>query len=201
MRYAKKVIMVPHTEQNNFLNTLDVKMGKILTQRLPVDEKVKLYNQALETYLINVPEKQDPKIRLHEEDRSFIVENQPKPIEKSLNIEDRQFIAEKVNEVIENLRQEKRQANKPKRKARQEVVENQRDPVISQDIDLENIVEGTRKRRPAVDLYRQTLHANFAKKRATKKTNNSNDETHYTDAEDHLNQTGNGWITGKNYFL
>ena len=97
MKYAKKVVYVPFTG-DTYLTSLDQKMSKILSQKIPIDEKVKLYNHTLETYLLNVPEKSDPKDHLHEEDKQFLVEKPAK-----LDLKDKQFLIHKVKKAVKSI--------------------------------------------------------------------------------------------------
>lgn len=91
MKYAKKVMYV---SDNSFLSKLDEKMNKILNQKIPADEKVKMYNQVLETYMMNIPEKPEPP-KMHEEDRTFLVNNLSKD-KIHLHEDDRNFWLKKL---------------------------------------------------------------------------------------------------------
>ena len=87
MEYAKKMILVPQSQLNDisYLNSLDQEMHKILLDKnLPLDVKVKEYDQALKRYLgFRETEINEPiKIEVKEEEKplglSDVVEAMPK---------------------------------------------------------------------------------------------------------------------------
>ena len=228
MKYAKKVVYVPFTG-DTYLTSLDQKMSKILSQKIPIDEKVKLYNQTLETYLLNVPEKSDPKVHLHDEDKQFLVEKPAK-----LDLKDKQFLIHKVNKAVKSIKrlrvpeQTENEAeeiinNRPK------LVTRRKDIVITPSIDSEddessrtvsrrtksnksskqptgidpeNIVEGQRHRVPKVNTYADRLREQVLLKAVRNEgwRAPSLNQTTYEDANSSINQSGTGWITNKNYF-
>ena len=227
MRYAKKVVYVPYTG-NDFLSSLDQKMSKILSQKIPVDEKVKLYNQTLETYLVNVPEKTDPKVHLHDEDRQFLSE---KPVK--LDLKDKQFLAQKVNRAVRTIKKhiEPKRAQEEAEeivKARPKLVKPKKNivvlPLVDSDdeepqrrvvsrsntsksskqptgIDLGNIVTGQRQRMPKQNQYSDQLRKDVLLKNVANEWSVPNlNQTTYEDANSSINQTGQGWISNKNYF-
>ena len=63
MKYATKFMVVPYVPRlensdEKFLTNLDSEMSRILTnQKMSTDEKVKMYNQALQRFIINNPQK------------------------------------------------------------------------------------------------------------------------------------------------
>lgn len=65
MKYANRMTLVPYQEQMQepkieYMSELDRNMSKIISSKIPPDEKVKLYGQELNRLLLALPVKETP---------------------------------------------------------------------------------------------------------------------------------------------
>lgn len=141
-------------------------------------------------------------MHLHDDDRHFLVNNLKKDNKVRLHESEKKFIARQVKEAFNKLTKVKQ--NKI---VEPEITEDDSDEdeeprrrKLPASIDLENIVSGTRTRKPVAPTIKDTLRKQVLNKQHNKKAKTSAEDTIYADANETINQSGHGWISNKNYF-
>ena len=166
MKFANKLMIVPYNYSfeapiKNYLSTLDQEMNEILNQKLPDDQKVKLYNSILVKYKSNY----DP----------IVYENQPANIEKITSlIED---VKKETKELDEDLKNQYSELN-----VKLEQYIDDKDQVkklVKQDLMNKSI-----SRAKKTKLKKQEIEGNKEKNVLSKQANDTNIENYESNIEE-----------------
>ena len=120
MKFANKLMIVPYnysyeTPLKNYLSSLDAEMNEILNQKIPDDQKVKLYNSVLVKYKSNYDQsvyENQPNI----EAITSLIEDVKKET-KELD-QDLKFQYSNLNIKLEEINDNRKKSNRRKRKRR-----------------------------------------------------------------------------------
>lgn len=103
MKYTNKYMMVPIDPNQEYLNKIDAKLSKISKARIKPDQKVKLYNQSLDNFLLNSNDDQQISEIKDEKKTDFNQERLLNEISKLISKPEQESqLLDKITKIIKN---------------------------------------------------------------------------------------------------